>query len=152
VSGANKVYLNAQLAELAYLQACQEGLGLSAWVNQAVEEKLVQLGKEAHRDAAGADRRPRRHRAPWTPEEVASLNGYQASGAGPRFTCGDNSCREPDRLAGRTVLRAAEDGWRCDSCGYTQDWALTLMTDWSWQQPGPWRHGRREILNQMARD
>lgn len=78
----------------------------------------------------------RRVRAPFTLTETDSLNGYQASGAGHPFTCGSDEC--PDGLAGREVLRAAEDGWHCDGCGYTQNWAWAFMADFSWRQPGPW--------------
>jgi len=87
-----------------------------------------------------------RHPAPWSPDEVASLNGYQASGAGHPFTCGVDTCLyggpptpgRPDGRYGRTVLQAGIDGWQCPACGWTQDWAFAFMADGSWRQPGPW--------------
>jgi hypothetical protein len=75
---------------------------------------------------------------PWTADEVASMNGYQASGAGHPFTCGNDECRggKPDPRSRYAPLLATEDGWVCDWCGYTQDWAWLWMTDWSWRQGG----------------
>ena len=49
MSGSTRIYLSGRLAELAYLQAGREGLGLSAWINKLVEAELVRLGEEAHR-------------------------------------------------------------------------------------------------------
>jgi hypothetical protein len=81
-----------------------------------------------------------RNHAPWTVDEVASLNGYQHSSAGHPFTCGNDCCRGGHQnLASKYApLRADTDGWHCDFCGYTQDWAYTFMTDWSWTTPAPW--------------
>ena len=76
--------------------------------------------------------------APWLPEQVESLNGFQASGVAHEFTCGNSTCRSSDGLSRRPALRAAEDGWHCDCCGYVQDWAFVFMTDWAWLAPGPW--------------
>ena len=77
---------------------------------------------------------------PWTDDEVASMNGYQTSGAGHEFTCGADACRRghPDPASRYAPLRAATDGWHCDYCGYTQNWAFLFMTDWSWRQRGRW--------------
>jgi hypothetical protein len=75
--------------------------------------------------------------APFTPAQVENLNGYQHSGAGHEFTCGNEDCRGPDHLAAREVLRASGDGWHC-SCGYTQNWAWGFMADGSWRERGPW--------------
>jgi len=68
--------------------------------------------------------------APFTSGQVASLNGYQASGAFHEFTCGGDGCPAADK---QPVLVAAEDGWHCPSCTYTQDWAHGMMADGSWQ-------------------
>jgi hypothetical protein len=68
--------------------------------------------------------------APWDDHQVASLNGYQASGAGHEFTCGNGDCRE--------ALEAIPAGWKCPRCGCTQNWAWRFMTDGSWRGPGPW--------------
>ena len=62
--------------------------------------------------------------APFTPEQVKSLNAYQVSGVGHPFTC------EHD---GR-VLRATEDCWVCDYCGRRQYWAHSFMSDGSWRK------------------
>lgn len=61
--------------------------------------------------------------APFTPEEVESLNGFQRwSGMHP-FTCG--WCP--------AVLCAGEEGWYCPDCDYGQDWAHSFMADDSWK-------------------
>jgi hypothetical protein len=73
-------------------------------------------------------------RAPWTADEVASLNAYQQAGAYHPFTCGDDACRAADPLK-QAPLTASPDGWRCPRCEYTQNWAHTWMTDGSWLQP-----------------
>ncbi len=65
--------------------------------------------------------------APFTDEQVASLNAYQEAGTGHPFTCGGQDCRE--------ILRAERDGWRCLRCDYRQGWAHAFMADWSWQRP-----------------
>lgn len=64
-------------------------------------------------------------KAPWTPEEVVSLNGYQESGVFHPFTCGNDACRRD--------LIATEKGWICEGCLYTQDWAHLFMLNDSWR-------------------
>lgn len=54
--------------------------------------------------------------APWTPEQVEALNRFQQSGRFHPFTC---PTAHPE---GRDLV-AAEDGWHCPRCPYTQDWA-----------------------------
>ena len=71
-------------------------------------------------------------RAPFTPDQVASLNGYQASGAFHEFTCGNELC--PGTDGQDAALVATEGGWRCPACPYTQDWAHDSMADGSWRQ------------------
>lgn len=62
--------------------------------------------------------------APWTAEQVWSLNEYQASGAMHPFTS-ENS----------TELIATPDGWIEHEDGKViQKWAWAWMADWSWQQ------------------
>jgi hypothetical protein len=70
-------------------------------------------------------------RAPWAPEQTASLNAYQTGIFHP-FTCGDDGCRAAARPKQATLI-AYPDGWRCPRCEYTQDWAHTWMTDGSWR-------------------
>lgn len=68
--------------------------------------------------------------APFTPDEVASLNAYQHSGAFHPFTC-------PGRILDGTehILEATEHGWRCAHCpDFTQNWCHLWMADWSWQK------------------
>lgn len=66
--------------------------------------------------------------APWTAEQVDSLNDYQQSGAFHPFTCGNDQCR----AANRSPLTATPHGW-VHPCGYTQNWAHTFMADGSWK-------------------
>lgn len=67
-----------------------------------------------------------RARAPFTPEQVRSLNEYQVSGAMHPFTCGEHDCR--------ARLVATEAGWECPrDCGYTQAWAHEVMANWAWK-------------------
>jgi hypothetical protein len=63
--------------------------------------------------------------APFSPEDVASLNEYQASGFWKEVVCGNAAC-------GRTLI-ATESGWKCPGCSYTQNWAEAWMADGSWR-------------------
>lgn len=56
-------------------------------------------------------------KAPFTTDQVAALNRWQACGWVHPFTC---QCGK--NLVATTV------GWVCD-CGYTQDWAHDMMLD-----------------------
>ena len=67
--------------------------------------------------------------APFTPDQVDSLNGWQHNPVHP-FTCGNSNCPVV-----HAVLVAAEDGWHCPECGFFQNWAHDFMTDWSWRPP-----------------
>lgn len=59
--------------------------------------------------------------APWTPDQVASLNEFQQSGQFHPFTC-SCGCRQP--------LIAREDGWHCPDGGkHTQTWAHAFMAE-----------------------
>lgn len=67
--------------------------------------------------------------APWTDEEVASLNAYQESGVMHPFT----GTRKPD--GGETVLIATKEGWVESEGGpIVQTWAHGWMADWSWKR------------------
>ncbi len=60
--------------------------------------------------------------APFTPEQVRSLNGFQQSGRYHPFTC---TCGEH--------LMATEQGWICRDCDYTQNWAHEFMANNEWR-------------------
>lgn len=61
---------------------------------------------------------------PWEPipewmfgKSVEARNALQNCGRVHPYTCGNNDCRKATNQA---PLRAVEDGWICDHCGYTQ--------------------------------
>ena len=56
---------------------------------------------------------------PWTDEEVAALNRWQANPRVHSFTCGTDSAHR--------VLVATRDGWVCRDCEYRQHWAHAFM-------------------------
>jgi hypothetical protein len=67
--------------------------------------------------------------APWTDDEVASLNGYQACGFAHPFT----GRRGPN--GEETILIATRDGWVEREGGpVVQTWAHSFMVDWSWKR------------------
>jgi hypothetical protein len=67
---------------------------------------------------------------PWSTEEVASLNDYQASGVFHEFTCAGTH-------EGAVPLLATADGWVCSfGCDYTQYWAHAWMADGRWKTLG----------------
>jgi hypothetical protein len=68
----------------------------------------------------------------FTPEEVESLNAYQASGAFHPFTCGGDRTDEK-HLDGEGRLVATAEGWVCPYCDYKQDWAHEWMKNWAWK-------------------
>jgi hypothetical protein len=72
--------------------------------------------------------------APWTPEQVDSLNRYQESGLMHPYTCPNRGTGHPDGAADRGVLVATVDGWTCPDCTYTQDWAHPWSADGTWEQ------------------
>lgn len=63
--------------------------------------------------------------APWTDEQVESLNEFQVSGVMHPFTC--------NRHPAERILMALPEGWECPSCDYTQTWAHRWMVDGSWE-------------------
>jgi len=63
--------------------------------------------------------------APFTTEQVKSLNDFQQSGYFHPFTCGNENCRAD--------LIATEFGWVCPACEYTQKWAHEFMTNNEWK-------------------
>lgn len=64
--------------------------------------------------------------APFTDDQVASLNAYQADSRMHEFTCNKSTC--PVRL-----LTADTQGWKCSGCFYTQRWAYDWMGNWEWK-------------------
>lgn len=62
--------------------------------------------------------------APWTENQVATLNAFQRSGVAHPFTC------ERDHTLHQTLI-AESDGWHCPDpdCSFTQDWAMSIMAD-----------------------
>lgn len=75
-------------------------------------------------------------KAPFTSEQIESLNGFQHSGCWHPFTCGNSDCRG--------LLRAIEQGWICDFCGYTQDWAHDFMANGDWK-----KHPLAQIIGEI---
>lgn len=60
-------------------------------------------------------------KAPFTEQQVKSLNDFQESGCFHPFTCGGKTKEGKDC---RADLVATKEGWICPAgCGYTQDWA-----------------------------
>jgi hypothetical protein len=68
--------------------------------------------------------------APWTDDQVASLNAYQEAGFVHPFTYGDG--------ADQVDLIATTSGWVAKEGGpVVQTWAHMFMADWSWRGTGP---------------
>ena len=71
---------------------------------------------------------PHVSRAPWTPEQVQSLNDFQEMKPMHPFTHGNDDDGEEE------ILVAEEDGWHCPNHPeYTQDWC------WPWMATGEWK-------------
>ena len=75
--------------------------------------------------------------APFTDDQVRSINAYQESRAFHPFTC--PKCG--------STLKAAPYGIDCYVCGkWFQTWVHAFMADWSWQGPAP---GRIPVLDKI---
>ena len=62
--------------------------------------------------------------APFTEDQILSLNEYQTQSHFLPVTCGH--CGYP--------LLATKDGWVCPNCQrWKQEWAHGFMADWSWK-------------------
>ena len=91
----------------------------------------------------------------FTPEEVHSLNEYQAVGVMHPFTCGGGHRTEhPD---GEGILVATTAGWVCPYCDYRQDWAHDWMKDGAWKKSGAYKiwlylHERMRLHEEYFRD
>jgi hypothetical protein len=64
--------------------------------------------------------------APWSDDQVKSLNAFQRSAKVHPYTCGGDVCHE--------VLVATMNGWVCRSCGYTQNHATDFSANWVWKK------------------
>lgn len=64
--------------------------------------------------------------APWSDEEIASLQEYQASGRFHPFTC----------VEGHGALTPGRMGFTCAQCDFAQPWAFAWMTNGSWRYMG----------------
>lgn len=62
--------------------------------------------------------------APFTTDQMISINDYQLHGPFHSYTCKNNS---------RHLLMAYANGLSCDFCSYIQDWV------WDWTANGHWR-------------
>lgn len=67
--------------------------------------------------------------SPFTPEQVANLNGFQHESYMHPFTCGNDQCRRTHR----DPLTAVADGWVCGHCDYIQHWAFSFMASGAWR-------------------
>ena len=73
----------------------------------------------------------------FTPEEVLSLNDYQAAGVMHPFTCGGG--RRTEHPDGEGILVATTKGWVCPFCDYRQNWAHVWMKDGLWKKSGSYQ-------------
>jgi hypothetical protein len=66
-------------------------------------------------------------RAPFTSQEVESLNRWQNATWVHPYTCGSGRRKDATHVDGEGKLVATETGWSCPYCEYTQDWAHGFM-------------------------
>jgi len=68
--------------------------------------------------------------APFTAEQVVTINKFQESGVAHPFTCGKrDQATHLWEHGDFGILRATEDGLVCDYCEYTQSWVYDFMMD-----------------------
>lgn len=84
--------------------------------------------------------------APFTEDQVDSLNWYQRTSSFHEFTCGNDNCpgkrhvsynpkyKPPEPAPTGDMLVATANGWICPSCDYTQNWAHLYMANWAWEE------------------
>ena len=73
-----------------------------------------------------------RSHAPWSRDEVASLNAYQASGVMHPFTGYARGLDGED-----TILIATPRGWvEREEGPVVQRWAHSFMVNWDWKKMG----------------
>ena len=68
-------------------------------------------------------------KAPFTDEQVASLNEYQQLGLMHPFTCCSHDGCKKDATVKHGILIASNEGWTCPCGKWKQDWAHKFMTD-----------------------
>lgn len=72
-------------------------------------------------------------KAPWTDDQVKSLNDYQTDRRFHPFTCGAGNRTNPAHRGVKAMfghhdyglLVATSGGWICLACSYQQDWAYS---------------------------
>lgn len=64
--------------------------------------------------------------APFTDDQVASINAFQQSGLMHEFTC-------TTRHQAGSALFATREGMRCPGCDYLQTWVHTYMANGDWK-------------------
>ena len=67
--------------------------------------------------------------APFTSEQVESINFYQHEGRFHPFTCGSGSRTDESHLDSEGLLIAKKEGMECPYCNYKQDWVHEFMAD-----------------------
>lgn len=67
--------------------------------------------------------------APFTGEQVQSMNGFQVRSMMHPMTCREDDCRVAN---GSGPMTATTLGWMCRHCEYRQAWTFNFTTDWSW--------------------
>ena len=72
--------------------------------------------------------------APWSPEEVTSINDFQESGVMHPFTCGSGQRTDASHNHQGGTLVATTNGWICPYCSYTQDWCHEFMANGLWRE------------------
>jgi hypothetical protein len=123
-----------------FLAAKQQAYDASdaLWAQEA-KGLLIEAARPPHEDTDMPDNEPsddwesKLAHAPWTEDQVASLNAYQADPPFHPYTCFFDGGIQHGDLGSETRLVAHADGWHCPECSYTQDWAQSSLADWRWQ-------------------
>lgn len=107
------------------------------FVDEEDENEVCELPHQTVAEEEACDEAPRLTTTPWDAQTVRNLNQFQHQSGMHPFTCVD---------ATHPVLVATANGWRCERCAYTQNWAHSFMADPSaWPRgltadPGAWAH------------
>lgn len=90
-------------------------------------------------------------KAPWTDDQVRSLNAYQESGFMHPFICSEHV--DDNLHADYEVLVASRDGWHCPvpGCAWHQVWAWAWMADWSWEEAIRTLHDELAAMREAVR-